>query len=226
MKTALTREQLRRIDQRAVERYGIPGLILMENAGRSAAELIHGYYDANAGVAVFCGRGNNGGDGCVIARHLHNRDVHVHVVVTANESAMTPDMRTNFSIVRAMNLDVERACDAEGRRAALDRLNDTIVVVDALLGTGFHGDIRPPLAELTSGINQCPHRAVVAIDVPSGLDCDTGHASPATIRADRTITFVAVKKGFTRPEAKAYVGEVDVASIGAPRELIESIARD
>jgi NAD(P)H-hydrate epimerase len=99
-------------------------------------------------------------------------------------------------------------------------------VIDALLGTGFRGEVRSPTAELVQAMNDAPKRAAVAIDVPSGLDCDTGAPSNATIRADLTITFVAVKAGFTRSVAAPYVGRLEVADIGVPSELVAEIAAE
>lgn len=226
MDITFSREQVRRVDQLAVSRYGIPSVILMENAGCNAAAIICENYGRTGSAFVGCGTGNNGGDGCVIARHLHNAGWTVRVMVAGGEARMTDDTRTNFGIIQAMELDVQVADDRNAQLTLIESISREEIIVDALLGTGFHGDVRSPTAELIAALNGVDRRAVVAIDVPSGLDCDTGAPSNATIRADLTITFVAHKRGFLEPSASPYVGRVEVADIGAPRELIEEIAAE
>ena len=224
MSTTLTRAQVRRVDQLAVERYGMTGLVLMENAGRNAAAIIRRVLGEVGRAAIICGPGNNGGDGCVIARHLHNSGWSVWLTVTADEDRMTPDTLANFKIVRAMQLDPTIASDAASQQAFVRAVSGDEIVVDALLGTGFRGEVRSPTSELIDMINTKRTRGVVAVDVPSGLDCDSGQPSNATIRADLTVTFVAGKRGFSSESAEPYVGRVEIADIGAPRELIAEVA--
>jgi len=226
MPLTLSRDQIRRVDRLAVDHYGIPSIVLMENAGRGAAEIIEQHHGPRGVGVIFCGTGNNGGDGCVIARHLHNLEWHVSIVVSGDESKMTPDMLTNLEIVRAMGLRITMLDADDDPQSARSVIEPDSIVVDALLGTGFHGHVREPLAGLIRAINEAPKRGTVSVDVPSGLDCESGTPSNATIRADRTITFVAVKSGFVRPEALPWLGTVHVASIGAPRALIDEIARE
>lgn len=221
----LTREQVRRVDQLAVERFGISGLVLMENAGRNAADLIRdGYPDARTAV-ICCGTGNNGGDGCVIARHLSNAGWKVRLLMTGDKTRMTPDTLANYEIVERMGLELHVA-DEGSQLSFFDSIQPGDVIVDALLGTGFTGQVREPTAGLIHRINESKPRAVVAIDVPSGLDCDTGEPSDATIRADLTVTFVARKVGFENPGACDYVGRIEVADIGVPVALIREVARE
>jgi len=222
----LTRDQVRSVDRAAIDEYGITGLVLMENAGLHAAELIDRAYGPNGAAYVLCGPGNNGGDGCVIARHLHNAEWDVRVVMTGHEGQMTPDALANFHIVRAMGLKPTIAANEEAMLAAVEAIRDDHVVVDALLGTGFRGAVRSPTAGLIAAVNAAAKRATVAIDVPSGLDCDTGEPSNATIHADLTVTFVAQKAGFAAASALRYVGRIEVADIGAPRELVFRIAAE
>jgi len=248
MNIILTREQVRRVDELAIHRYGIAGLVLMENAGRNAAAIIDRAYGPVGRAVIFCGSGNNGGDGCVIARHLHNAGWSVRVVLAGDVSQMTPDTSANYRVIEAMGLaphvsTVRRAdrggrvptreswgeellqtVDAATQRATASSITPEEIVVDALLGTGFSGEVRSPLAELIHAINAAAKRAVVAVDLPSGLDCDTGTPGRATIRADLTITFVARKRGFDSPEAVPYLGRIEVADIGAPRELPAEVA--
>lgn len=226
MPRSLTREQVRRVDAIAINELGIPGVVLMENAGRNAAECILGLrrrHDA-ARIAVFCGPGNNGGDGFVIARHLINRGVQTRVLLAGDNGKLTEDAGTNYGILRAMDVPVVSADTPGAVARAVAQIHESDIVVDALLGTGFRGDVREPLATLIDGINRGPQAAVVAIDVPSGLDCNTGRPAKATVRATCTITFVANKAGFAAPEARPYTGEVIVADIGAPPDLIDRVA--
>ncbi|MGB2985301.1 MAG: NAD(P)H-hydrate epimerase [Phycisphaerae bacterium] len=224
MNVALTRKQIRRVDQLAIERYRIAGVVLMENAGRNAAAIIRDTYGSTTGEAfICCGPGNNGGDGCVIARHLHNAGWSVRLMLAGDPSRMTHDAEANYAIVEAMGLERIVAPDWDTERATIESIRDDEVVVDALFGTGFSGEVRSPTAELIDAINAASKRAVVAIDVPSGLDCDTGVPSNATIRADLTITFVAAKTGLVAETAAPYVGRLEVADIGTPRELLAEI---
>lgn len=218
MLTALTRAQVREVDRRAMEEFGIPGIVLMENAGRGAAEIIRMRLPAGGRVAIVCGRGNNGGDGFVIARHLTLGGFAVQVFVACDPSILTGDAATNCEIARRMVIPMVRIDSPGAIAVSLDALRSADVVVDALLGTGFSGDVRSPLDDVIAAINTVG-RLIIAIDVPSGLDCDTGLPSNATVRATETITFVARKIGFDAPGAAAYMGEVHIVGIGAPWAL-------
>jgi NAD(P)H-hydrate epimerase len=224
MNITLIREQVRKVDELAIHRYGIAGLVLMENAGRNAAAVIDRAYGPNGRAFIFCGTGNNGGDGCVIARHLHNAGWSVRVVLAGDVSRMTPDASANYRIIEAMRLAPIFVVDAVTQQAAASSITPQEIVIDALLGTGFSGEVRSPFAELIHAINAASKRAVVAVDLPSGLDCDTGTPGRSTIRADLTITFVARKRGFDSQEAVPYLGRIEVADIGAPRELLAEVA--
>ena len=224
MSVILTRDQIRRVDRLAIERYGIVGVVLMENAGRNAAQIIRREYGESGGAAICCGPGNNGGDGCVIARHLHNAGWSVRLLITGKPERMSPDMLANFRIVEAMGLEHVITTDGGAQCDFIQSVRSDEIVLDALLGTGFRGEVRSPTAELIEAINMAAKRGTVAIDIPSGLDCDNGEPSNATIRADLTITFVARKTGLVASQAVSYVGKIEVADIGVPRELIAEIA--
>ncbi len=223
MTPTLTRDQVRRIDELAASQYGLPSLLLMENAGRSAAAAIDKAYGPRGAAFVLCGPGNNGGDGCVIARCLHNAGWTIRLLMTASTDRLTPDASTNFRIIEAMGVQCSVALDQPTQKAALRTIAPQDIVIDALLGTGFKGVVRSPLHELIRLANAAPKRGMVAIDVPSGLDCDTGIPGGEAIRADLTITFVALKRGFTATHAAPYLGRVEVADIGAPRELVAAV---
>ncbi|RJP30955.1 MAG: NAD(P)H-hydrate epimerase [Phycisphaerales bacterium] len=221
----LTRDQVRLVDRLAVERFGLTGLVLMENAGRSAAEIIRRCFPRCSAARIVCGSGNNGGDGCVIARHLHNAGWQVEVLAAGRRDRFSHDAAVNLGIVEAIRLP--RLCTAEVE-AQIEwvrrRTSDEAVLVDALLGTGFSGQVRADAAALIDALNRAPRAAVVAVDVPSGLDCQTGQPSNATVRADLTITFVANKSGLLEASAAPFVGRIEVADIGVPRQLIADVA--
>ncbi len=226
MPTVLTRQQVRRVDQIAIDTYGMTGLVLMENAGRNAAAIIDKSYGPQGKALCLCGPGNNGGDGCVIARHLHNLGWTIWVLVTGDTPRMTPDTRMNFEIVERMGITRWVAQDWADQAPILAAVNSDDLIIDALLGTGFQGKVREPPARLIVAANGVARRATVAIDVPSGLDCDTGSPSNATIRADLTITFVAQKPGLRAIVAKPFVRRIVVADIGVPRGLVDDVAAE
>ncbi len=226
MAIVLSRDQVRRIDDLAINDYNVAGIVLMENAGRGAAEIIDRAYGPHGSAFIACGTGNNGGDGFVIARHLHNTGWSVRVMIAGDASKLSPDAATNNRIIHAMGLQPIIAADAESQRRAMESARPDEVLIDALLGTGFQGRVRSPLAELIDALNAAPKRAMVAVDVPSGLDCDTGEPGGVAIRADITITFVAIKKGFLAERACPYVGRCEVVDIGAPQELIRRVASE
>ncbi len=221
MTSLLTRAQLRRVDELAVQRYRMPSVVLMENAGRHAADTIDRVYGPAGRACILCGPGNNGGDGCVIARHLHNAGWIIRVVMTADRTKMTPDTATNFAILEAMAADVTVLGSPDAQPGRVRAIGPDEVVIDALLGTGFAGEIRSPVLDWIHAMNTASKRAVVAVDVPSGLDSDTGLPSPVAVRADLTVTFVAAKTGFHSSQAATFLGRVEIADIGVPREAVE-----
>ncbi|MHC4556410.1 MAG: NAD(P)H-hydrate epimerase [Planctomycetota bacterium] len=213
----MTRNQVRVFDSWAINTLGIPGMVLMENAGRSCAELIKDKLKdvTRPKVCIFCGTGNNGGDGYVIARHLLNDSYEVVVVICGDHQKIRGDAKTNLDILERMGQSIEQLRPAEDNIP--DRLENFAagadMVVDSLFGTGLSGQLSDEYKQLIEGINaqNCP---ILAVDIPSGLDCDAGEPLGAVIRASYTVTFVAVKKGFTSATAARYTGEVFVASIG------------
>lgn len=211
----LTRAQVREIDRRSIEQYQIPGIVLMENAAIAATDVAMEMLNANRNQSalILCGGGNNGGDGLAVARHLHNRGVKVSLALTIDPSTYKGDALINWNIVQAMKLPCRKCDPAEIAQAKVD------LVIDAIFGTGLSSAPREPFPRIVQAIEQSG-TPVLAIDLPSGLDCDTGSAPGACIRATRTITFVAEKVGFAQAGAKKLLGQVAVGSIGCPVELI------
>ncbi|WP_182865775.1 NAD(P)H-hydrate epimerase [Stieleria mannarensis] len=217
----MKREEVRRVDQIAIESYGISGLVLMENAGRGAAEQIAALRhdsgaDGNRAVCILCGPGNNGGDGYVIARHLELLGVPVRIVSMVATDRLTGDAFANAAIAMKAGLPIQVARSAEN----LDQLLlDDEFVVDCMLGTGATGAPRGLYADAVK-IANARRGLRVAIDLPTGLDCDTGIPSEVTFRADLTVTFVAEKDGFSNADAKPWLGTIRVVGIGVPKALL------
>jgi len=216
----LTRAQVREIDRRSIEKYHIPGVVLMENAARAAAqaacEMLNDPHDAP--VLILCGGGNNGGDGLAAARHLHNMGVRASIALTTDPARYAGEALINWQIVSAMKLPTQQATPQ------LIQSSQSILILDAIFGTGLSQPPRDPFGHIAQAVNESK-KPVLAIDIPSGLDCDTGLPLGACISATRTITFVAKKAGFANPQARKYLGTVSVGDIGCPRELIEEVAR-
>lgn len=216
----LTVEAVRELDRRAVSDFGVPGVVLMENAGVALREqALAMLAEARSGEAVIvCGPGNNGGDGFVLARHLINRGVGVRVVLAGDPGRVRGDAATNLEILRRMGVAVEPVAPPLGAG----------LVVDALFGTGLDRAITGDAAGLVAWINDARRKGdrVLAVDVPSGLDATTGlPLGEACVAADRTVTLAGVKPGLTRLEAQPFVGELVVGDIGAPVALLRELGR-
>lgn len=220
--TAFTCEQSRRVDQLAQREFGFSGLVLMENAGRGVADVLCRLGIAGP-VAICCGKGNNAGDGFVIARHLDLRGHKVRVLLWAEPEELTGDAAANFRILANTDVPIEVFGAAHDPARLVGLLEGAAWIVDALLGTGARGEPRPPIDAVIDGLNAAA-APKLAVDLPSGLNCDTGMPARHTIRAAETCTFVTAKTGFSAPAAADYVGRVHVLDIGMPRKLIELAA--
>jgi NAD(P)H-hydrate epimerase len=212
----LDRAAARAVDRAATEEYGIPGIVLMENAARAlAAETLDMLGGSGGRVVIVCGAGNNGGDGWALARHLHNAGVDV-TVVSMRAPRVDTDAAVNCRIARAMGVPSVAA-------NAIGAVGEPDVIVDAIFGTGLDRPIGGDAVTVIDWINGagCP---VLAVDLPSGLDCDTGAVLGVAVRAARTVSFVGTKPAFAVPAARPYVGTVVIGDIGAPRELARRLA--
>lgn len=224
----LNRRQVRELDRRATERFGIPSIVLMENAARNATDVAIEMLESFGGrrVLIVCGRGNNGGDGLAMARHLHNAGADAAVALVGKPDGLAVDAAAHWGIVGRMGLD--RVIVRTGRALRdLRRVGGGVpdLVVDALLGTGLDREVEGLAREAVEAMNEMRKRgaAVLAVDVPSGMDCDRGEALGAGVRADVTVTFAGLKPGFLTARGRALAGRVVVADIGAPAELLESL---
>lgn len=219
MSRSLSRQEIREVDRRAIEEFGVPGVVLMENAGRSATELLVDALGARGVAAIVCGKGNNAGDGFVMARHLANRGLEVDVLLAAPPETLTGDAAVFLTVLQRSGLvvrDLSRGSREEWREAILSRRPTWIV--DALLGTGLSGPAREPFSTAIEAVN-ASGVPVLAVDLPSGLDCDTGVPAGVCVRAAHTGTFAARKKGFDNPASREWTGTVHVLDIGLPPPL-------
>lgn len=216
----LDRHAARAVDLEAMEAYGVPGIVLMENAARAlcdaAIDLLDGAVRDRA-VVIVAGGGNNGGDGWALARHLANHGA-APVVVALGEPREGTDAAVNAGIARRMAI----------AEATLATAPQPALVVDAIFGTGLDRPIGGAAADAVAWINgqSCP---VLAVDVPSGLDCDAGApvgaADAPCVRATCTVSFVAGKPGFLRAESEAFTGRVLIGDIGAPAAIVRRLGR-
>ncbi|MEX0746518.1 MAG: NAD(P)H-hydrate epimerase, partial [Rhodothermales bacterium] len=215
LQPVLTAEAMREADRYTIEEFGIPGFTLMESAGREAAAVIEtavGPVDGKS-VAVYCGRGNNGGDGLVIARYLYDRGARIRVFLLGDD--LSPDSASHLSLLRKLRQTV-----GEGPLEILPmddarRLPPADVHVDALLGTGLTKDLREPVLGIVAWLNdQAGFK--VAVDIPTGLQTDLGRRLGAAFRADLTVTMGALKSGLCLHDGPATAGRVEVVPIGIP----------
>ncbi len=214
----MSRDEVRAFDAWAINTLHIPGTVLMENAGRSAAEIALDLLSAKSSnrACIFCGAGNNGGDGFVIARHLLNRQVDVQIILCAPPEKIQGDALTHLTICRQINLPIHTLDLTENtlRRQIQGFTAGCGLIVDALFGTGLKGELASPYAGLIACLNSL-NIPILAVDIPSGLDCDLGIPLPVCIEAAATVSFVAAKRGFFQSEQAAHVvGTLYIASIG------------
>ncbi len=216
----VTADEMRRLDKRAAEEFGIPTLLLMENAGRQAAQELLRVFPAVKRVAVVAGKGNNGGDGFVCARHLLNHGVRVKTYLLARREEVQGDARVNLTILDRMGHGPKEITSVEGLRDTAEELREADLLVDALLGTGVSGAARGLYAEAIGLLNRL-EKPIVALDIPSGLPADDGRLLGPAVQAYLTVTFALPKRGLLLYPAARYVGTLKVVDIGIPRNLLE-----
>ncbi|MGA2516293.1 MAG: NAD(P)H-hydrate dehydratase [Thermodesulfobacteriota bacterium] len=221
MKVA-TAEQMQELDRKSIETYRIPGIVLMENAGRGAAEVISDTFPdiRNKKIAIIAGKGNNGGDGFVIARYLLNRGVSVRAYLLTDPKGLRGDAETNFTIFHRMKGEVVPVPSSKDYIKVKRDIEKFDILIDGIFGTGLDAEVRGYYREVIDHLNTI-QKPMVAIDIPSGLDADTGKPLGTAIRAFLTITFGLPKIGHLIPPGIDYVGKVKVIDIGIPRRLVE-----
>ena len=221
----LTAESMQRVDRRAIEEVGIPSLVLMENAAIGVVDAIAERYPDARSVAIFCGPGNNGGDGLAVGRHLAVRGYHVAMFVVAGGRELRGDAAIQQTICRNLAIDVRELGAEESVAPVVQEAASADLIVDALFGTGLRRALDGQYAELVAAINQLTSPRIAA-DIPSGLSGDSSRILGPTIEADLTVTFAAVKIPHIFPPAATHVGTVVVADLGIPHDLIEAADGD
>ncbi len=213
MDIVVTAAEMVEIDRNAIDKIGIPGMVLMETAGRKVVELIQQKYQVtNKIITVVCGKGNNGGDGFVIARDLHNLGAHVHVYLAGDPEAVKGDAKTNLIALKKLQVEIKSASHKDFSAS----LAEADLIVDALLGTGVIGQLKPEIANLVEKMN-LTGTPIIAVDLPTGMETDTGAIHGACVQAAHTITMGHLKRGLLFSPGREFARNVHVADIGFPK---------
>lgn len=211
-------EEMRTLDRAATEQGMIPSIILMENAAIACVDELKSDFDLKScRVGIFCGKGNNGGDGLAIARHLFNMGVKVNVYLV-NGNDFSGDAKTNYEIAKSMDIPIDTVTDTDGFEYIIHSYD---IIVDAILGTGISGTVRGMAFDVIRLINE-QARYVLSVDIPSGINSDSGEICGICINTDKTVTFAAYKIGMFEYPGADYTGEVKVAPISIPQSVIDS----
>ena len=213
----VTAAQMRQIDHDTIEGIGIPGIVLMETAGSEIVRAIEKHYPTTQRIGIFVGKGNNGGDGLVIARQLAHAGCNVQILLVSPADSFTAEARTNLDIASKLGLKIREIVTD----ISTIRRTDCDLHVDAILGTGLRGTVRNSIAKVINAINDLPI-PVLAVDLPSGLDADTGHPLGTCIRADQTITIGLPKRGLLMHPGAELSGELEIVDIGFPKQVIDA----
>ena len=213
---------MRRLDEKAIKRYGIPGLVLMENAGRGVAEIIERDFGnlKDKRVSIFAGKGNNGGDGFVVARHLLNKGFKVCVYLVARPQDVHGDAKTNLNIWEKIKGETVSIVSKKSLERHRVNIRHSHLIVDAIFGTGLSADVKGIQRDVIEFINRL-NKPVVAVDVPSGLDASNGKVLGDCVKATITATMAIPKIGLLIYPGMDYAGKVEVVDIGMPRELLK-----
>jgi ADP-dependent NAD(P)H-hydrate dehydratase / NAD(P)H-hydrate epimerase len=220
----LNTEQMREADRRTIEDLGLPSIVLMENAGRQTVAAIEAAFDQlpASRVAVLCGRGNNGGDGFVIARTLAQRGVEALVFVIGQVAEVQGDARTNLEVLGRLGLTVVEVTNAQEWELHFSQVSACDLIVDAILGTGFRGRLTGLLETVVEDINEL-EAPIVAVDLPTGLSADSADLPGEAVDATMTVTLAAPKIPLIFPPADARAGDLVIADIGIPEPIIDDL---
>ncbi len=211
-------KEMQLIDQHTMEQLGLPGIVLMENAGSAVVnEVIKDFPNRTTNIIVLAGGGNNGGDGFVIARRLIDFGYDVMLVLAVAEHSLKGEAKLHFEAYKKRQLPMVQAENYDMKKAQ--------VIVDALLGTGVQGAVREPFYSLINAVNETS-AFVYAVDVPSGVNANTGEVANVAIRAGKTITFALPKKGFYLQQGPGFIGELVCADISVPTSLVQTLELD
>lgn len=213
-KRLLSVQQAKALDIKSEEKFGLSVLVLMENAGRTVAEEIIKIIKPKKSIAIFCGRGNNGGDGFVAGRHLLARRIKPDIFLAGKIDEVKNEAKTNLEIILRLKQKVIEI-DEKNLGLIKKRISRYDLIIDALLGIGLKGKVRGIYWDLIETINQTKV-FVLSVDIPSGLDANNGKILGNCIKADKTVTFVAKKKGMVQGAGPKYCGKVVVKDLGIP----------
>ena len=223
----VTAAEMRQIDRDTIEGIGIPGIVLMETAGSAIVRAIKQYYPTGQRVGILVGKGNNGGDGLVIARQLAHTGHDVHIFLVSPADSFTGAAEINLQIAKNLGLRIESILGEKeawkgGNVEAWKRwMTNCELLVDAIFGTGLRGAVRGPIATLIEAINSLS-TPILSVDLPSGLDADTGNPLGVCVRADRTVTIGLPKRGLLVYPGAELAGALEVVDIGFPKQVIDS----
>ena len=220
----LNTQQMREADRQTMDEIGIPSIVLMENAGRQAVAAMEAAFEdlASSKVAVICGRGNNGGDGFVVARTLAQRGIEATVFLLGSVAEVRGDARTNLEILGRVGLTVVEITTAQEWELHFSEISECDLIVDAIVGTGFHGPLTGLLETVVADVNGLG-APVVAIDLPTGVSADSHELEGEAIEASMTVTLAAPKIPLILPPADAYGGDLVIADIGIPSSVIDEL---
>jgi len=213
LRPVVTAKEMSGIDRFAIEKIGIPGMVLMENAGREVIAVIKEMLGAveNKNIIIFCGKGNNGGDGFVIARYLLNMAANVKIYLIGKIDEVKGEAHSNLKILRSLGHKVLPVSSMEH----IDWNEGAHLVVDALLGTGVQGALKGLMAEVVESINKM-NAPVLSVDFPTGMETDTGVVSGVCVKSSKTVTMAFLKSGLLISPGREQAGEIIVADIGIP----------
>ncbi len=220
----LNTQQMREADRQTIEEIGIPSVVLMENAGRQAVAAMEAAFDdlSSSKVGVLCGRGNNGGDGFVVARTLAQRGIEAIVYLLGSVADVRGDARTNLEILGRVGVTVVEITNAQEWELHFSAVSECDLIVDAIVGTGFHGPLTGLLETVVADVNGLGV-PVVAIDLPTGVSADSHEVEGEAIEASMTVTLAAPKLPLILPPADAYGGDLVIADIGIPAAVIDEL---
>ena len=217
----VTAQEMREIDRQTIEEIGIPGTVLMEHAGTAVVRAIHGHFPECQRIAVIVGKGNNGGDGLVVARQLALAGQPVQIFLVSAPESFAGDALTNLQIAQNLDLPIRTILFEEELAATKSQIASSDLIVDSIFGTGLRGGVRGFIGEVIKCINETG-KPVVAIDLPSGLSADTGIAEGACVQATYTVTMGLPKRGNLIHLGATYTGKLEVADIGFPASVIDA----
>lgn len=216
----VTAAEMRQIDQDTIKGIGIPGIVLMETAGSAIVRAIEQHYPRCQRIGIFVGKGNNGGDGIVIARQLVHAGRDVHLLLVSPPESFTGEAAINLQIAKNLGLQIETVLTDTTLKSDANIANCELLV-DAILGTGLRGTVRSPIATVIKTINNLSI-PILSVDLPSGLDADTGHPLGTCVQADRTITIGLPKRGLLVHPGAELAGKLEVVDIGFPEQVVDA----